>query len=121
LTGAFATASRPEAFPAQDLERYRQAWARPGALKAMINWYRALFRLAPGAAPDIRLPVRIIWGDQDMAAVPALADQSAALCRNAEIYHLPEASHWVQHDEPEAVNGLILQFLDTVYRPASAV
>ena len=26
----------------QDLARYREAWARPGALTAMLSWYRAV-------------------------------------------------------------------------------
>src|SRR5580658_7680689 len=36
--------SRPGTFSPEDLDRYREAWSQPGALTAMINWYRALLR-----------------------------------------------------------------------------
>ncbi len=40
--------SRPDAFPTEVLECYREAVMRPGAAKAMIDYYRMLFR-GPGA------------------------------------------------------------------------
>ncbi len=36
--------SRPGTFSPEDLSSYRSAWRQPGAVTAMINWYRALFR-----------------------------------------------------------------------------
>src|SRR3954470_10486534 len=36
--------SRPGTFSPEDLSVYRSAWAQPGAVTAMIHWYRALFR-----------------------------------------------------------------------------
>ncbi len=33
--------SLPGTFSEEDIRRYRQAWQQPGALKAMVNWYRA--------------------------------------------------------------------------------
>ena len=51
--------SRAGTFPDADLDYYRYAWDRDGAMGAMINWYRASFRLSaragrrrPGARPD---------------------------------------------------------------------
>jgi pimeloyl-ACP methyl ester carboxylesterase len=57
------------------------------------------------------VPVRIIWGDRDVALDPDLAEAGMALCDEAEVFHLPHATHWLQHDEPEAVNRLLLEFL----------
>jgi len=34
--------ARPGTFSPADLRRYREAWSRPGAPTAMLNWYRAL-------------------------------------------------------------------------------
>jgi hypothetical protein len=49
---------------AEDFRRYRDAWAQPGALTAMLNWYRALrLPAASPAAARVRVPVRLIWGD----------------------------------------------------------
>ena len=96
-----------------DAERYRQAWRQPGALTAMVNWYRAVLRhkFQPIAPGSIRVPVQIVWGEKDRYALPALAAASKALCADADLTFLPEATHWVAHDEPERVNAILLDFL----------
>jgi epoxide hydrolase 4 len=116
LAAAFATASRKDAFSDADLARYREAWAQPGAIGAMINWYRALFRMAPKPSAEVRIavPALVVWGDRDVAGEPYLAEASAKLCANAQVVHLADASHWVVHDEPEKVAALILDFLRSV-------
>jgi pimeloyl-ACP methyl ester carboxylesterase len=97
----------------EEADEYRKAWAQPGALTAMINWYRAILKrkftkIAPGS---ITVPVHIIWGRQDPYALPALTEASKALCANATLTCLPEATHWVTRDEPERVNALLLDAL----------
>jgi pimeloyl-ACP methyl ester carboxylesterase len=53
--------SRPGTFSSEDLEQYRVAWSQPGALTAMINWYRALFRSrAKFSDRTVRVPTRIL-------------------------------------------------------------
>jgi pimeloyl-ACP methyl ester carboxylesterase len=112
LAQAFASSIRPEAFGAEALAAYRAAWAKPGALTAMLNWYRALFRQALPVPPKASLPTPtlVIWGDQDAYADPALAEASAALCADARVLHLA-ASHWVAHDRPGEVRDALLAFL----------
>jgi pimeloyl-ACP methyl ester carboxylesterase len=56
--------------------------------------------------------VRLIWGDKDAFLEPGLVKASAALCDRAEVFHLPDATHWVQHEEAETVNRLLIEFLD---------
>src|SRR3954454_3449535 len=99
--------SRPGTFTGEDLRRYGEAWAQPGALTAMLNWYRAL-RLSASSTPAarIRVPVRVIWGERDAFLGSGLAEAGAALCDDAEVIHLPDASHWLQHEEPDRVNRL---------------
>jgi pimeloyl-ACP methyl ester carboxylesterase len=112
LARAMRATAQPRSFPPSELDHYRAAWARPGALTAMLNWYRAALR-HPMRVPRgrIAVPVRIIWGDRDVALDPDLAEAGMALCEEAEVFHLPHATHWLQHDEPEAVNRLLLEFL----------
>ncbi|MEP6502524.1 MAG: alpha/beta hydrolase [Betaproteobacteria bacterium] len=113
LSQALTTTSRPGAFSAADIAVYRRAWAEPGALTAMLNWYRAL-RLgakAPGGSGHVTIPVRLLWGDRDTALEPGLADASMARCSAGELFHFAEATHWLQHEEPERVNALLLEFL----------
>jgi pimeloyl-ACP methyl ester carboxylesterase len=104
--------SRAGTFTGEDFRRYDEAWAQPGALTAMLNWYRAL-RLSASSTPAtrIRVPVRVIWGDRDAFLDSGLAEAGAALCEDAEVIHLPEASHWLHHEEPDRVNRLLAEFL----------
>ena len=41
----------------------------------------------------------------------ALAEASKALCADARLTFLPEATHWVAHDAPARVNEILLEFL----------
>jgi pimeloyl-ACP methyl ester carboxylesterase len=105
--------SRPGAFTAEDLARYREAWREPGALAAMLAWYRAL-RLKPALSDDearIRCPTLVIWGRRDAALESGLAEASTALCDDARVIFHDRATHWVQHEEPEAVSKALVGFL----------
>jgi len=111
LVGAIRGARR--AVSDAEVEEYRKAWRQPGALTAMVNWYRAFLkrRPEPVAAASIAVPVHIIWGEQDPYALPALAEASKALCADATLTFLPDATHWVAHDDPDRVNALLLAAL----------
>jgi pimeloyl-ACP methyl ester carboxylesterase len=112
LGKAFATA-RPQAFTTDVMQTYRDAWRMPGALTAMLNWYRALLRqpLAMPAPRTLTTPCLILWGDGDSLALPKLADESAALCAEAEVAHLPGEGHWINHDARETVLAYLQRFL----------
>ncbi|WP_207461680.1 alpha/beta hydrolase [Azospirillum sp. SYSU D00513] len=111
LERSMRSSSRPGTFTEDDLARYRAAWAQPGALTAMIDWYRAL-RLNPRPSTDrVRVPTLVIWGDRDAFLDRRLAEAAAALCDDARVEHLDAATHWVQHEEPERVNCLLIGFL----------
>jgi epoxide hydrolase 4 len=105
--------SRPGTFTPADLERYKQAWSEPDALTSMIHWYRAAMRHrpAPLADPIVRVPTLILWGVKDRFIERGLARSSYALSEDARIEWFNEATHWIQHEEPERVNRLILDFL----------
>ena len=78
----------------------------------MLNWYRALPGFAgPSPSGRIRVPVRVVWGDRDPFLDRGLVEAGLALCDRGEAFHLPEATHWVQHEEPERVNRLLSEFL----------
>ena len=111
LVGAIRGSKRPVSDA--EVEAYRKAWAQPGALTAMINWYRAILRrkFSPIAPGSITVPVHIIWGAEDIYARPALAEASKALCSRATLTFLHRATHWVAQDEPEHVNALLLAAL----------
>jgi pimeloyl-ACP methyl ester carboxylesterase len=113
LANALVKSSRPGTFTPADLATCRTAWSRTGALTGMLNWYRA--KGAAGAARPpagpIAIPVRLMWGDKDEALEPGMADASIALCSAGEVFHFPDATHWLAPEEPARVNALLLEFL----------
>jgi pimeloyl-ACP methyl ester carboxylesterase len=118
LVRALVGSARPGAFDETDLAAYRAAWRQPGALAGMLAWYRALRfagpelrsgRRRPHAPVD--MPVRLIWGERDPFLVPALAEASITRCAHGELFRLPDATHWLHHEEPARVNALLVAFL----------
>lgn len=93
-----------------DLARYGEALRKPGAATAALNYYRAglLGRRLTGR---IAAPTLVIWGERD----PALGTETLAgleeKVANLRIERLPEAGHFVQHDQPERVSALLVDFL----------
>lgn len=104
--------SRPGTFTATDLDRYREAWARTDGLKTMIHWYRAMFQApSPLTSLRVRIPLLMIWGAKDRFLGRELAQPSIDLCDDGRLVFIDEASHWVQHEEPDRVNALLSEFL----------
>jgi pimeloyl-ACP methyl ester carboxylesterase len=106
---------RPGALTAEDIERYMEAIARPGALTATINYYRALLRY-PGETrallQRVEAPVLVIWGERDRFLSRRLAEPPHLWVPNLlGVKRLPDASHWVAEDRPLEVNTLLLDFL----------
>jgi epoxide hydrolase 4 len=102
-------------FPDEVLKVYRDAASVPGALTAMLNYYRALFRglrrnRRRGTVP-IDAPTLMIWGEVDAALGKELTYGTDAHVRNLTLRYLPNVSHWVQQEAPETVNAMIEAWL----------
>jgi pimeloyl-ACP methyl ester carboxylesterase len=119
LANALQSSSREGTFSREDLLRYRKAWGRKGGLTAMLNWYRGV-RLAWGQEIPhhgiISVETFMIWGDQDRFLGQEMAEPSIQLCSNGRLVHFPDATHWIQHEEAERVNDLILSFVRSADR-----
>jgi pimeloyl-ACP methyl ester carboxylesterase len=105
---------RPDAFSPTEIERYVRALKQPGAVTAGINYYRAAFRYSQvlrRAGRPVTRPVQVIWGEQDPFLARELAVPGAAYAPHCQVEYLPDASHWLQHDRPDRVNQLLLDFL----------
>jgi pimeloyl-ACP methyl ester carboxylesterase len=107
--------ARPGAFGDDDVERYVEAFRRPGALTAAVNYYRAAARRSPAgvlrSARPVDAPTLVVWGERDKYMVPEMAGGTERWARDVRVERLPAATHWVQHDEPARVNDLIASFL----------
>lgn len=111
---ALQNSSRPGTFSKTDLQKYREAWAQPGAFRAMINWYRAALRHKAKSAGSARItaPTLVIWGTEDKFLGREMAEPSINKCDNGRLVFIEGATHWVQHEEPEQVNLLMRQFIE---------
>ncbi|MFN2147109.1 MAG: alpha/beta fold hydrolase [Anaerolineales bacterium] len=110
------SSSRAGSFPGETLDLYRQAWLQPGAIAGMLAWYRAALRFSRQTflGQRIAAPTLILWGEKDVALGCEMARMSLEWCDDGRLIGFPTASHWVQHDESEAVNQHLLQFLGGV-------
>jgi pimeloyl-ACP methyl ester carboxylesterase len=107
------SSSMPGAYDDEDLEMYRRAWSRPGAMTSMINWYRALrIRSSSRDSARISVPTLMIWGARDTALGREMAQPSIDYCEDGHIAMLEDATHWVQHDQPQVVNRLLIEHLN---------
>ena len=108
----FLRDARPPYTP-EEIERYVDAWSQPGAATAMIDYYRAAVRLGSkqGELAPISAPTLVIWGQGDRYLGPKLAEPHHEDVPDLRIERLPDASHWVHHDEAERVNELLVDFL----------
>ena len=101
-----------DAFTDEDLDRYVEAWSKPGALTGMINYYRAALRRSPRNAEarlaPIQCPTLVIWGMRDRHLGSELADPPRKWVPHARLERIEDATHWVQHDAPERVNELLI-------------
>lgn len=98
------------------LAAYKREWARPGRLRTMIHWYRASpLRVAqpgqpltdlPDLPPDrlqVRCPHLLIWGAGDTALLPETTEGLEAFVPDLTRVTIPDADHWLCHQQPQAV------------------
>jgi len=95
---------------AAELDRYRTAWSQPGAMTAMLNWYRGLFQRSPQqlSSRKIQVPTLMIWGKLDPYLMWQMAPASIAICAEGRLEFFEDATHWVHQDRPQEVNRLLL-------------
>jgi pimeloyl-ACP methyl ester carboxylesterase len=103
-------------FPDEVTDVYREAALRPGAMRSMVNYYRAAFRgaraMSSEALPVIETPTMMVWGLEDTALSKATTDGTDEYVADLTIRFLPGVSHWVQQEAPEVVNAMLLAWLD---------
>jgi len=104
--------------------QYISEWSQPGALTAMLNWYRASKVKVPppgvtlplpqwilGAFPKVEVPTLVIWGMKDKALLPVQLDGLDRLVTDLHIVRIPNAGHFVPWEAPESVISALAPFL----------
>jgi|SRR5882672_5445314 len=129
------TVARKHTFSDADIEIYKEALRRPGALTAALNYYRANVRRvmsrrnakgehdrrgetridqgATGSDGRIRVPTLFIFGEQDFAILPAtVRGMEKHIDAPFRELRIAESGHWVQNEAAEEVNAALLDFLE---------
>lgn len=104
-----------------DRQKYLEFW-RTG-LTGGLNYYRAARLKSPGggekadttglqAVPGtIEVPTLVIWGEKDVALLLGNLDGLDEYVRNLQIVRVPEAGHWIVHEQPAKVIDAMRLFL----------
>jgi pimeloyl-ACP methyl ester carboxylesterase len=113
-----ASSARPSVFTREDRDAYTEALRKPGAATGGLNYYRAAFRGFAEARAffaeerKIAAPTLLIWGEKDHALGVELTEGMAPYFSGPlTVRRVPEASHWINEEQPELVNRLIAEFL----------
>ena len=108
----------------EDIDALARGWATPGALPAMLNWYRALDCDAAlegdgvpalpslgDASGHIEAPTLLLWGEQDGAFVPANLQGLERWVPQLQVQRFAQAGHWLMRERPAEAAAAMLQFL----------
>jgi len=99
-------------------ERYRATWG--AGLTGPLNYYRASplkpadasgdalqTLILPDEAVSVTVPTTVLWGERDRALLPGLLDGLERWVPALRVVRVPEASHWIVHEQPALVAEVV--------------
>lgn len=102
--------------------QYLEVWQQ--GLDGGLNYYRAspLRPATPGdpaalavelppEAVRVEVPTLVLWAQDDVALLPSLCDGLQAHVPDLRLVPMPQATHWVVHEQPQRVIAEIAAFL----------
>jgi len=106
----------------EDRQKYLESWRR--GLTGGLNYYRAANLKSPAGGettdassisipknPIITVPTLVIWGLKDTALLQGNLDGLDQYVKVLTIDRVPDASHWVVHEQPATVIRAMRLFL----------
>ncbi|MEI9851306.1 MAG: alpha/beta hydrolase [Sphingomonas sp.] len=127
VEGFFDTTFVKHADPAllaEERPAYIDQWSQPGAMTAMLNWYRASAIVVPATGedaerpawldapfPPMPQPVLVIWGMKDGALLPVQLEGLDAVVPDLTVVRVADAGHFVTWERPDAVNAAMRAWL----------
>ena len=100
----------------EDKAAYLDEWGQPGAMTAMLNWYRASSIVVPamdetpprpayleGPFPPVTQRTLVVWGTGDTALLPVQLEGLGAYVPDLTVVRVEGAGHFVPWEEPRAV------------------
>ncbi len=110
--------------PAEERQHYLDDWSQPGALTAMLNWYRASRMVVPAPGeeasaplwtqapfPKLKMPVLVVWGLKDKALLPVQLEGLDDVTADLRMVTSPTAGHFIPWEEPDTVTAAIRDFI----------
>ena len=110
--------------PEDEKRRYITDWSQPGALRAMLNWYRGSRLVVPPpgvtaplpdwlskALPKVVVPTLVVWGMKDPALLPLQLDGLDEQVENLRIVRITDAGHFAPWEASEQVAAALAPFL----------
>jgi pimeloyl-ACP methyl ester carboxylesterase len=128
LTKSFGSHADLSLLSNEERQAYLDDWGRPGALTAMLNWYRAsevvvpqvgeearapLWTLAP--FPKIEVPTLVLWAMRDTALLPVQLGGLDGLVEDLRVVRIPDAGHFVPWEQPKTVSNAIRDFMHAAH------
>jgi pimeloyl-ACP methyl ester carboxylesterase len=108
----------------EEKQAYLDQWSQPGALTAMLNWYRASEIVVPEPNeeasapawtslpfPHVTMPTLVVWGLNDQALLPVQLASLDKWVDELRIAATAEAGHFIPWEYPEFVVAAIRDFI----------
>ncbi|AJP74125.1 alpha/beta fold hydrolase [Sphingomonas hengshuiensis] len=108
----------------EDKAQYLVDWGQPGAMTAMLNWYRATSMIVPGMDEDVERPAWIdgpfplqpqptlvIWGLRDTGLLPCLLDGLDQLIPDYTLVRIEDGGHFIPWEKHEQVTAALVHWL----------
>jgi len=104
---------------------YRAAWRQPGAMEAMLHWYKSSPIVVPkpgetvsdapllAVAPErvsVSVPHLVLWGEDDEALRPACLEGLERYASDLTVNRIRGAGHWILHEKPGEVAARMREF-----------
>ena len=110
------TTATPGIFSDDEISEYKTAWRQPGALTAMLNYYRANIvkrMFAKNEMPrKIDVPTLFIYGEKDTAVLPrTVAGVGDMIAGPYTEHRIANSGHWVQQEARDEVTEVLKRFL----------
>lgn len=112
------------AISAEERQRYIDDWSQPGAMTAMLNWYRASQIIVPTpdddaampewvsrGVPKLRIPVRVVWGLEDKALLPIQLERIGEVGDDVDVFPLAGVGHFAPWQATRQVAEALKPFL----------
>jgi pimeloyl-ACP methyl ester carboxylesterase len=98
-------------FTQEEIDTYMRQWR--GNLSPMLHYYRAMKKSRGEmrkAAKRIETPTLIIWGEKEPVFLASALEDIGRWVSDVRIERLPGIGHFAQHDAPERVSELLVDW-----------